>query len=125
LKNLVIVFLSILVLVQPMARIGVLASFQLNQARIAKDLCEKRLVSANTCQGKCHLRKQLKKIAEAERKANSEQETATEKQIPIKPLILPTLVFNELGSIHHSDSYFCPTSKAFIPKVFHPPSFLS
>jgi len=108
-----------------MARIGIIASFQLNQARIAKELCEKKLIAANTCQGKCHLKKQLKKIAEAERKANSEQETSIEKQMPFKQVVIPNCVIQDLNPVNHWDTYFYPTYITFLTKVFHPPSVLA
>jgi len=37
----------------------IVASFEANRAVIAKTLCVKRNEAGNTCQGKCHLKKQL------------------------------------------------------------------
>jgi hypothetical protein len=122
LSKLIVVILSILVLVQPMARLGILASFQLNKARIAKTQCEKRLNAANTCQGKCQLRKQLKEISEAEKKANTEQASSVEKQISPKAIQIPQIAFTEKGNPVHFDAYNARFSGCFLCDVFHPPT---
>ncbi len=43
-------------------------SFKINREHIAKTLCVKKEIQNNTCQGKCHLKKQLKKADNEERK---------------------------------------------------------
>ncbi len=48
---------------------GVVASFYWNRPYIAKNLCEKRLVPRNGCNGQCVLMKRLQKEAEKEQKA--------------------------------------------------------
>lgn len=70
------VFLSFLVLLQTLNQTGILLTFKLRQEFIAKNLCVQRDKKVNTCNGKCHLKKELKKSAE--------QESETSKPYPAK-----------------------------------------
>lgn len=70
------VFLSFLVLHQTLNQSGILLTFKLRQEYIAKNLCVQRNKKVNTCNGKCHLKKELKKSAE--------QESETSKPYPAK-----------------------------------------
>ena len=53
-----------LVLLQPLSKIGVILSFKANQDYIAKVLCEKKDEPITVCGGKCYLVKELKKTEE-------------------------------------------------------------
>lgn len=44
--------------------------FKINQDYIAKTLCEKKEEKENTCNGHCHLKKELKKVSETENDPN-------------------------------------------------------
>jgi hypothetical protein len=57
-----------LILLQPFNKVWILISFKINQERIAQTLCEQREIKNNTCEGKCHLEKQLKKVDQEEQK---------------------------------------------------------
>lgn len=46
----------------------IFVSFKINQDTIAKTLCEKKEIKKNTCQGKCHLKKQLEGADKEEQK---------------------------------------------------------
>ncbi len=49
----------------------VVLHFQLNQSEIAKTLCVRKELKGNTCQGKCHLKKELNKLDSNEKKQGS------------------------------------------------------
>jgi hypothetical protein len=53
---------------------GIVASFYWNRAYIAKNLCEKRSVPKNNCNGQCVLMKKLQKAAEQEENAPATQQ---------------------------------------------------
>lgn len=72
LKTLVSVSLALAVALAPLGKRWVLFAFQMNQAYIAQNLCEKREVEENECQGKCHLNKAL---AEEEQQEKNTTET--------------------------------------------------
>jgi hypothetical protein len=55
-------------LFQSFSKQFVVLQFQRNQSEIAKTLCVKKEVEGNTCQGKCHLKKQLEKLDTNEKK---------------------------------------------------------
>ena len=55
-------------LIQTFSKQFVVLQFQINQSEIAKTLCVKKEVEGNTCQGKCHLKKELNKLDSTEKK---------------------------------------------------------
>ena len=83
------VLLLLLILTQPLFRLGIFYSFKINQKSIALNLCEKRMVNFNTCQGRCFLKKQLKKADESARKVGIELGSEFEKQILLAGFLLP------------------------------------
>jgi len=60
----IVILLSLIV--SQLTKLVVVINFEFNKATIAKTKCVKRFEKKNTCQGKCHLKKQLKKAEEAE-----------------------------------------------------------
>ena len=51
--------------------IVVYVTFKINQDEIAKTICVQRKVANNTCNGRCELRKSLKKFEDNERKMDT------------------------------------------------------
>jgi hypothetical protein len=49
----------------------VYAKFKINQDEIAKTICIQRKIANNTCNGRCELRKSLKKFEDNERKMDN------------------------------------------------------
>ena len=66
-KRLAIIVCVLCVLVQPLSKQGIMAVYQLNKDYIATELCENRFIPESDCQGKCHLRKELKRTRSARR----------------------------------------------------------
>ena len=67
-KQITTFILALLIFLQPFSKIWIVVSFKINQDTIAKTLCVKKEEKNNTCQGKCHLKKQLDKADEEEQK---------------------------------------------------------
>ena len=67
-KNIVVIFLSLLFLLQPFSKVWIYVSFKINQDYIAKNLCENRAKPILKCNGKCQLMKKLKQADKDEEK---------------------------------------------------------
>ena len=67
-KRIVPILLVILLLLQSFSKLEVWFGFSLNQSMIEKTLCENRNNPTKHCHGKCHLRKELKKQENAEKR---------------------------------------------------------
>lgn len=67
LKQLFVILLSSILLLPSFGNIIVYAKFKINQDEIAKTICIQRKVANNTCNGRCELRKSLKKFADNEK----------------------------------------------------------
>jgi len=68
LKKYFIIILSSIILLPSFGNMVVYVSFKINQNEIAKTICIQRKVANNTCNGRCELRKSLKKFEDNERK---------------------------------------------------------
>ena len=66
LKQVITIFLALLVFSQPFTNVWIVVSFKLNQERIAETLCVQKDIPENACQGNCQLMKRLKKADQAE-----------------------------------------------------------
>ena len=66
-KKLAPILLSVIVLFQSMTGTLLVANYQIQKKQITKTLCENRNKPSKGCQGKCYLKKQLKKSEEAEK----------------------------------------------------------
>jgi hypothetical protein len=123
LKQATTILLALLIFLQPFSKIWIVISFKINQESIAKTLCIKKEIKENTCQGKCHLKKQLDKADEREQKQTPK--TQKEKvevlycynQTPFD--FLKLIVFYENRNLGAYKSNFYATS--FITDIFHPP----
>jgi hypothetical protein len=71
LKSLLSLFLALVIFLQPLGKLWIVASFELNQDYIAQTLCVERNEAENTCQGVCHLKKQLAEAEEQEKQQQS------------------------------------------------------
>jgi len=68
LKRLIIIALSILILSPSFGSLFIYTSFKLNQKEIAKTICVQRKLVFNSCNGRCELKKSIKKYTDNERK---------------------------------------------------------
>ena len=122
-KQVTTILLVLLIFLQPFSKIWIVVSFKINQESIAKTLCVKKEVKNNTCQGKCHLKKQLDKADEDEQKetpTNAKEKVEVlycHNQIPFD--FLKQTVFYEIRSLGKYKSNFYASS--FITDIFRPP----
>ena len=123
-KSFFAICLSLLVLLQPMTRLGILAHFQVNKAYIAKNLCEKKAIKKNTCQGKCHLKKQMAKASETENRTNISEKSSLEKQILEELPHLEFIAFEENIQILHATCYHLILPESIVEAHFQPPAKL-
>ena len=70
LKKAISIFICFLLFLPAISNLVVVISFKMNQDYIAKMLCEKKEEKENTCNGHCHLKKELKKVSETENDSN-------------------------------------------------------
>lgn len=101
----------------------IFVSFKINQDTIAKTLCVKKEIENNTCQGKCHLKKQLDKADEEEQK----QAPTTQKE---KYEVLYCYSAKQFDFLEYVDTYQSKLNSSyanefynssFISDIFHPP----
>lgn len=99
----------------------VVISFKINQDYIAKTLCEKKEEKENTCNGHCHLKKELKKISETENNSNIPN-TYKEKMELV--FIQPEFTFS-IYRFQTPKTSFSFYTESEIPtittRIFHPP----
>ena len=122
-KQVTTILLALLIFLQPLSKIWIFVSFKINQDTIAKTLCVKKEIKGNTCQGMCHLKKQLDKADEEEQK-----QTPTSSKEKVEVLycynqtpfdFLKQTVFYEIRSLGKYKSNFYASS--FITDIFRPP----
>ena len=96
------------------------ANYQIQKQQIAKTLCESRSNPSKGCEGKCYLKKQLKKAENAENSLpgsiKEKMEMAYTVQSPFQ------FIFSKTNAVikHASDyTFFLPEQPAFLEP--HPP----
>jgi hypothetical protein len=108
---------------QPFSKIWIVVYFKIHQESIAKTLCVKKEIKGNTCQGKCHLKKQIDNSDQKEQKqipTNTKEKVEVlycYNQIPFDFLIQN--VFYEMRSLgeYKSDFY----AYLFNTDIYRPP----
>ena len=72
-KQLLHITIIILLLIQPISKLWIIVSYQLNKEYIARELCVNRDKPAKCCEGKCYLNTQLAHAEEQEEKSPTSQ----------------------------------------------------
>ncbi|RSK33871.1 hypothetical protein [Hymenobacter metallilatus] len=120
----VALFLAMLVLLQTFSRELLVLDYQARKAEITRLFCVNKAKPQLKCNGKCHLRQQLGKAADAESKAPASGFAK------VKYEVLPPLAFVvplPLAVFAPARAHFAPrvaSCYAFSPVygIFHPPS---
>lgn len=101
----------------------VLVSFVVNQQVIAKIWCEKKAIEDNTCNGKCYLKKQLKK-AEANNTSESNKLPQYKFKFDFEYALLckQGISFNLLNVKYLPFELHFKTGKGFIDSMIKPPT---
>jgi len=106
-------------------KVGVVIHFYVNQSDIATILCENRSNPSMRCNGKCYLKKQLKKAEEAE--GNKQLPNTLKEFSGLQPFISDNLNSKPSANclqIEYLQAEFklCPSNTT---DVFHPPGRLA
>lgn len=122
-KHLILILIITGILLQNFNRMFICIDFELKQEYIARHLCVKKNITNNTCQGRCHLKKQLATAEEQERQKEAETEkTGTDLFIPYSPSILSWLSLYPLAIIKVYCSYNTGKYIFLFPEdIFRPP----
>lgn len=123
-KRLAVIMCVLCVLVQPLSKQGILMVYQLNKAYIASELCENRHLPESDCQGKCHLRKELKKDTEREKQSQRQQQSTIDMIVFKAQLLPPAPAIPSKESINRC-LYLAGIYSIPYFSIFHPPRFLA
>ncbi len=115
-KGLIAYCFVLLLLLQSGAKLFILASFKINQAEIARTLCENKARPQMKCNGKCYLKKQLK--AQDSKEQNRPD---TGKKIPL--LLLDFRQFTEFCFAPSGSFRMVSLSEFYISGDYASPSF--
>jgi hypothetical protein len=122
LKKFTAIFFLIIIAATSFNKVVVLADYMLNKKYIATVLCENKAKPMMHCNGKCHLRKQLQKEEEQQKKEGQSTQEKFEVQfcnISSYAGFEPTYSEN---SINHTSSYNNGYAFTAVNSFFHPPS---
>ncbi|MBX2906693.1 MAG: hypothetical protein KF744_11685 [Taibaiella sp.] len=124
-KKAVAILVCLSLIVQLVAHHVVVGLFNLNREYIAKSLCENRSKPSKKCNGKCYLKKQLKKVDDTEHGSSTGSTLKIEKT-EVVCLVPATFQFTP-GCLEEDEPVRNPVSADFIEQgrlhsIFHPPS---
>jgi hypothetical protein len=103
------------------SRMIIQMNFWLNQTYIAENLCENRAKPQMECDGKCHLKKELKKDDERKQKDNKQQVEIFLFFSPSQPFQSDSDIdFDELDQ--HLVFERTEKTNGFHSSIYHPPS---
>ena len=120
-KQVAAILLTIIILTQSFSKEIIVMQFNLNRSYIAANLCVKKDIAENTCQGSCQLKKEM------EKENSKEQNTDTGKNANVFQLFCNdiNLVLNQNNEVvatticnNYSDS---PYTHPSLRGIFHPP----
>jgi hypothetical protein len=124
LKALSVIFLSILILLQPLSKLVLVAEYQVNKNYIAEFLCVNKSKPQLHCEGKCHLSKELK-AAEAHEK-NNPSPVKEKMEVLYFCQAAPAFFFPFLTvSLTKFPNISSPDVTRRVFGIFHPPRFLA
>lgn len=106
-----------------LAKVWIVADFKIHQDRIAKTLCVKKNQAHNTCNGSCHLKKQLDKVDEHDHDQKPSESAKKLKEVELFSEQSITYIFEifQLENIRQYQVYFSLVSDKHIFSVFQPP----
>ena len=113
---------------QLVARLGVVAWYEVNKEYVATVLCENKDKPAMKCCGKCYLRKQLKNTSDnTENAPGKQQQVKWEKLswVAVLPSAKPTAAILSLQENKQLNSYYQNLYRfTSVVNIFHPPSIV-
>jgi len=120
LKSLFFILALTGIVFQNVSKSIILVNFELNKEYISKNLCEKKNIKGNCCQGSCQLKKQLKKADDHHNRQAPSTKGLEEIQLfgVLQPITLNVNLFVQ-QSIQFSLTTSIPLKPVF--SIFHPP----
>lgn len=122
-KQLLTYILILLIVLQPLSKIGIYIAFIINQQKIAQTLCVQKEIVNNCCQGRCYLKKQVQQAEKQEQKQIPELLKGKSELVydsPIPQIEVKTVVYilqKTIILIYDA----CLYASSFTPNVFRPP----
>ncbi|NLR56683.1 hypothetical protein HGH93_01125 [Chitinophaga polysaccharea] len=110
------IFLGLLL--QNFSKSLIVVQFQVNQAFIAKELCENRNKPQMHCNGRCHLKKELDRDAQQEKNNNTGKDKYEVMFVETIHAFAPSTPKND---ITFTPFYKDPYLNTFAISIFHPP----
>ncbi|MFI5253200.1 MAG: hypothetical protein ACHQQQ_12310 [Bacteroidota bacterium] len=120
-KQLTNILLALSILLQSFSSLILIAGYEINKAYITNTFCENKDKPMMHCDGKCHLKKELKE--EQEKSQSPPSLLKDKKEITQFSEAISEFLFNgnhRLSSISPLESHF--PAEDFHPLIFHPPA---
>ena len=122
-KRAFLISLLALILLQSFGKVFIVLDYQLRKDYIMEFLCINRDKLELQCEGKCHLKKELKKSEQSDKQAN---EKVRKQELPVT-LYCQTLFRLPAHDASHTASPATPFRQGHAPEIafaiFHPPRF--
>ncbi|MEZ5018396.1 MAG: hypothetical protein R2800_15150 [Flavipsychrobacter sp.] len=123
-KHILAIALLISISYQFVAKMGVIAWYEINKEYIAAELCENKDKPQLQCNGKCYLKKQIDKVEDSGDATNKNLPTKN-KKTELSEYVLTTQVlcvcYTSKDIVTFHDKYNAPRGTQYITSVFHPP----
>jgi hypothetical protein len=118
-KHAVAVILLFGLLTQMFSKELSLIEYSFNKEFISSELCVKKNVPDNDCQGKCHLKRELSRDDDTQPVSNTKVKTVQDVNLFYGEIL--TITFNNDFSFTKRFVYNVPLTGTFQNEVFHPP----
>lgn len=119
-RSFIAILVAFVFLFQSASKLLIMADYEMNKEFIAKNLCENKEKPKSTCNGKCHLAKELKKQDKKENQTSNSQKEKYENQfyseVKKSDVINTDLTNNQLAVLYQFTNY-----ANYLDSIFQPP----
>ncbi|MBK7181773.1 MAG: hypothetical protein IPH89_01945 [Bacteroidetes bacterium] len=119
-RSFIAILVAFVFLFQSASKLLIMADYEMNKEYIAKNLCENKEKPKSTCNGKCHLAKELKKQDKKENQTSNSQKEKYENQfyseVEKSDIINTDLTNNQLVVFYQLTNY-----AYYLDSIFQPP----
>jgi hypothetical protein len=121
-KKLITIVVTLCLVLQCAVQLGIMGLYELRKEYVVKNLCVNKDKPKLHCNGKCHLRKQLKKTSEQQDKENqSSKEEVVVAVAFVLPVVWQPAYSHPVAAVQHVSSYTAPQGIILPTDIFHPP----
>ncbi len=127
LKHIIAIALLLSISYQFVAKMGVIAWYEINKDYIAAELCENKDKPKLECNGKCYLKKQIQKVEDQgtqDEKNTPSKNKKTELPEYVLTATVERITFVDVTKQAVHDHYTSPRGTLYIHSIFHPPRLL-